>query len=580
MSNPETETSEAERPRTASHFLQQWIAADVAAGRNGGLVVTRFPPEPNGYLHIGHAKAICIDFGMAAQFGGDCHLRMDDTNPSKESDEYADAIKRDIRWLGFDWGTHFYSAADRFDAMYAIAENLIRSGHAYVCSLSQEAWKAYRGIPTQPGKESPTRNATPAWNLEMFHRMKAGEFEDGSWCLRAKIDMASPNIHFRDPVLYRILHVPHYHAGDTWCVYPMYDFAHPIEDALEGVTHSMCTLEFEVHRPLYDWIVDRMDEMGLLVERDGAKIRPQQREFSRLNLSYTVMSKRMLLQLVTEKHVAGWDDPRMPTLCGMRRRGYPAAAIRRFCDGLGATKFISTTDMSLLEEAVRETLNKSAHRRLAVFDPVKLVIDNYPEDGEETFTAVNNPEDPEGGTRAVPFCRELWIERADFMKDPPKKFFRLAPGREVRLRYACLFTCTDIVEDEAGTLMEIHGTMDMASRGGNSPDGRKVKGTLHWVSARHAVEVPVRLYDRLFSVPDPLADASRPFSSFLNPDSIHATTALAEPAAVDLAPETPVQFERMGYFFTDPIDSKPGAPVFNRTATLRDSWIKINQPGG
>lgn len=556
------------------HFLQQWITADVEAGRTGGKVVTRFPPEPNGYIHIGHAKAICVDFGMAKHFNGECHLRMDDTNPSKESDEYAENIKNDIHWLGFDWGEHFYSAADLFDTMYDIAEKLIIAGHAYVCKLSQEEWKAYRGIPTEPGKESPTRNASVEENLDLFRRMKAGEFADGEMCLRAKIDMASPNIHFRDPVLYRIIHVEHYHAGNKWCIYPMYDFAHPIEDALEGVTHSMCTLEFEVHRPLYDWVIDRLEEFGMLVERGGVKIRPQQREFSRLNLTYTVMSKRKLLQLVQEKRVNGWDDPRMPTICGMRRRGYPAAAIRKFCEGIGVTKYISNTDMSILEQAVREELNKTAPRYLGVFDPVKLVIDNYPENEEEFFTGINNPEDLAAGERQIPFSNELWVERADFMKDPPKKFYRLAIGREVRLRYACLFTCTHIVEDENGKLLEIHGTMDLESRGGTSPDGRVVRGTIHWVSAKHAVELPVRLYDRLFTEEDPLADAEKDFLEFLNPDSLVNATVLAEPAVAELAPGAQIQFERMGYFCADAIESKQGAPIFNRIATLRDSWSK------
>lgn len=577
MNTSENDICTPESSKSTNHFLQQWIAADVAAGLNGGNVVTRFPPEPNGYLHIGHAKAICLDFGMAERFNGVCHLRMDDTNPSNESDEYAKAIQRDIRWLGFDWGEHYYSAADQFDDMYTLAEYLIENGYAYVCSLSQEEWKDYRGIPTEPGRESPTRNETPEWSLDRFRRMKAGEFADGTYCLRAKIDMASPNLHMRDPVLYRILHVSHYHTGDTWCIYPMYDFAHPIEDALEGVTHSMCTLEFEVHRPIYDWVVDRMDEAGMLVVRKGAKIRPQQREFSRLNLTYTVMSKRLLLRLVNEKRVDGWDDPRLLTLCGMRRRGYPAEAIRTFCDGLGATKFISTTDIGILEETVRQTLNETAVRRLAVFDPVKVIIDNYPEDAEETFSAVDNPNDANSSTREIPFARELWVERADFMKDPPKKFFRLAVGREVRLRYACLFTCTHVVEDAQGAVTEIHGTMDMDSRGGSAPDGRAVKGTIHWVSARHAVELPVRRYDRLFTVANPLEDDARDFTEFLNPDSINAMTAYVEPAARELPPETHVQFERIGYFFTDPIDSVPGTPIFNQTATLRDSWAKIKK---
>lgn len=561
-------------PDTSRHFLKQWIAEDVAAGRTGGQVVTRFPPEPNGYLHIGHAKAICIDFGMAREFGGQCNLRMDDTNPSKESDEYVESIKRDIRWLGFDWGSGFYSAADLFGQMYEIAENLIRSGHAYVCGLTQEEWKAYRGIPTAPGRESPTRNRSSEENLALFRRMRAGEFPDGSLCLRAKIDMASPNIHFRDPVLYRILHVPHYHAGDTWCIYPMYDFAHPIEDAFEGVTHSMCTLEFEVHRPLYDWVIDRMDEMGLLVVRNGVKIRPQQREFARLNLTYTVMSKRKLLQLVEEKHVTGWDDPRMPTICGLRRRGYTPEAIRDFCERIGVSKFESETDVALLEYCVRDDLNRRAVRRMAVLDPVKVVIDNLPEGHTVMVEVANNPEDPAAGTRKIPFSREVYIERDDFMEVPAKKFFRMAPGQEVRLRAACLFTCTHVVKDDAGTITEIHGTYDPDSTGGNAADGRKVKGTLHWVSVAHAVPLEVRLIDRLFTVPDPLGDPQRDFLSFLNPDSCRTVTAYAEPALQEAEPGERFQFERLGYFCADTRDSRPGAPVFNRTVTLKDSWAR------
>ncbi|HOM58966.1 MAG TPA: glutamine--tRNA ligase/YqeY domain fusion protein [Kiritimatiellia bacterium] len=561
-------------PDTGRHFLKQWIAEDVAAGRTGGQVVTRFPPEPNGYLHIGHAKAICIDFGMAREFGGQCNLRMDDTNPSKESDEYVESIKRDIRWLGFDWGSGFYSAADLFGQMYEIAENLIRSGHAYVCGLTQEEWKAYRGIPTAPGRESPTRNRSSEENLALFRRMRAGEFPDGSLCLRAKIDMASPNIHFRDPVLYRILHVPHYHAGDTWCIYPMYDFAHPIEDAFEGVTHSMCTLEFEVHRPLYDWVIDRMDEMGLLVVRNGVKIRPQQREFARLNLTYTVMSKRKLLQLVEEKHVTGWDDPRMPTICGLRRRGYTPEAIRDFCERIGVSKFESETDVALLEYCVRDDLNRRAVRRMAVLDPVKVVIDTLPEGHTAMVEVANNPEDPAAGTRKIPFSREVYIERDDFMEVPAKKFFRMAPGQEVRLRAACLFTCTHVVKDDAGTITEIHGTYDPDSTGGNAADGRKVKGTLHWVSVAHAVPLEVRLIDRLFTVPDPLGDPQRDFLSFLNPDSCRTVTAYAEPALQEAEPGERFQFERLGYFCADTRDSRPGAPVFNRTVTLKDSWAR------
>ncbi len=567
----ETKATESD---TSRHFLKQWIAEDVAAGRTGGQVVTRFPPEPNGYIHIGHAKAICIDFGMAQEFGGQCNLRMDDTNPSKESDEYAASIQEDIHWLGFDWGKGFYSAADYFDTMYRIAENLILSGHAYVCGLTQEEWKEYRGIPTVPGKESPTRNRAPEENLALFRRMRDGEFADGTLCLRAKIDMASPNIHFRDPVIYRIMHVPHYHAGTKWCVYPMYDFAHPIEDAIEGVTHSMCTLEFEVHRPLYDWVIDRMDEMGLLVVRNGVKIRPQQREFARLNLTYTVMSKRKLLQLVQEKRVDGWDDPRMPTVCGLRRRGYTPEAIRDFCERVGVSKYESETDVALLEYCVRDDLNKRALRRMAVLNPVKVVIDNYPEGQEEWVEVANNPEDPQAGTRKIPFGREVWIERDDFMEVPEKKFFRMAPGREVRLRGACLFTCTSVVKDAAGEVVEIHGTYDPTSKGGNAADGRKIKGTIHWVSAARAVTLPVRLYDRLFTVSDPLSDPTRDFLEFLNPDSLKTVTAYGEPALAESGPGERFQFERIGYFCADTRESKPGAPVFNRTVTLKDSWAK------
>ena len=556
------------------HFIKQFIADDVAAGRNGGVVVTRFPPEPNGYLHIGHAKAICIDFGMAAEFGGECHLRMDDTNPSKEDEDYVRSIKEDVRWLGFDWGDGFFYASDLFDDLYAFAEELIRRGQAYVCDLSQEEWKRYRGIPTEPGTPSPYRSRTPEESLGLFRRMRAGEFEEGSRCLRAKIDMASPNIHFRDPVIYRIMKEPHYRTGSAWVVYPMYDFAHPFEDAREGVTHSLCTLEFEVHRPLYDWVVDRMDECGLLVTRDGEKIRPQQREFARLSLDYTVMSKRKLLQLVKDGLVAGWDDPRMPTVSGLRRRGYPAAAIRDFCEKIGVSKYKSATELALLESCVRDDLNRTAARRMGVLNPVKVVVDNFPEGAVEWFDAVNNPEDPEAGTRKVPFSRELWIERDDFLEDPPKKFFRMSPGREVRLRYACLFLCTGVEKDADGNVVAIHGTWDPDSRGGNAPDGRKVKGTIHWVSAAHAVPVEARLYDRLFTVPDPEADETRPFTDFLNPDSLRTATALCEPAVAELKPGERIQLERLAYFTADALDSREGAPVLNRTVTLKDSWAK------
>ena len=573
-------STESDASKSSKHFLEQWIEADHLAGRTGGKVVTRFPPEPNGYLHIGHAKAICVDFGMAEAFGGECHLRLDDTNPSKESDEFAQNIKEDIHWLGWDWGDGFYSAADMFDEMYEIAENLIRAGQAYVCFLSQDEWKKYRGIPTEPGTPSPTRDTSPEENLRLFREMRDGKYADGECCLRAKIDMASPNIHFRDPVIYRIHHVPHYHLGDKWCVYPMYDFAHPIEDALEGVTHSMCSLEFEVHRPLYDWVIDRLDEMGKLVVRNGVKIRPHQREFSRLNITYTVMSKRKLLELVEKKLVSGWDDPRMPTLCGMRRRGYPAEAVRTFCEGVGVTKYISTTDVSILEQCVRDVLNRTAPRRMAILNPVKLVIDNMPEDARYPCEAVNNPEDEAAGTRTLSFGRELWVERDDFMKDPPKKFFRLSVGREVRLKYACLFTCTHIVEDANGEVTEIHGTWDPASLGGNAPDGHAVRGTIHWVDTATAVSLPVRLYDRLFMTEAPDADPERDFKEFLNPDSAKEATAYCEPLLKDVAPGTAVQFERLGYFFSDPKDSRPGAPVFNRTSTLRDSWAKQQGKGG
>ncbi len=571
--NPTTPTdaTAAATPESRGHFIYQFIAEDVAAGRNGGQVVTRFPPEPNGFLHIGHAKAICIDFGMAEAFNGRCHLRMDDTNPAKEDESYVRAIKEDVRWLGFDWGEHFYYAADMFEQMHDLAVALIKSGHAYVCDLSQEEWKEYRGIPTEPGIESPYRKRGVEENLDLFARMRAGEFEEGSRCLRARIDMTSPNIHFRDPVLYRIMKQSHYRTGDQWQIYPTYDFAHPIEDALEGVTHSLCTLEFEVHRPLYDWVIDRMQELGMLVVRDGHTIRPQQREFARLSLDYTVMSKRKLLQLVQDQLVEGWDDPRMPTISGLRRRGYPAAAIRAFCDRIGVSKYKSSTELALLESCVRDHLNRTAQRRMAVIDPLKLVIDNYPADAEEWFDAVNNHEDPEAGTRKVPFSRELWIEREDFMEFPDKKFFRLAPGREVRLRYACLFTCTSVEHDEEGRVVAVHGTYDPESRGGNAPDGRRVRGTIHWVSIRHAQPLETRLYDRLFTVPDPEADESRHFTEFLNPDSLRCVNAWGEPSLTELLPGETVQFERLAYFCADLRLSRPGQPVMNRTVTLKEA---------
>ena len=566
---------------TARHFLRQWIEKDVADGKTGGKVVTRFPPEPNGYIHIGHAKAVCVDFGMAKLFGGECHLRLDDTNPTKESDEYAENIKKDINWLGFQWSGEgdageagFYNASNMFDTMFQIAEELIRRGQAYCCNLTQDEWKEYRGVPEKPGTPSPSRDTDPERNLRIFHEMRDGKYADGEWCLRAKIDMASPNIHFRDPVIYRIRHVAHYHLGDKWCIYPMYDFAHPIEDALEGVTHSMCTLEFEVHRPLYDWVVDRMDEQGLLPVRGGVKIRTQQREFARLNLTYTVMSKRLLLQMVNEKVVAGWDDPRMPTVCGMRRRGYTPGAIREFCERIGVSKVESESDPALLEWCVREELNQTATRRMAVLDPVKVVIDNWDDkaDGIRLVELPNNPLDESAGTRTIPFGKEIWIERADFMEVPDKKFFRMAPGQEVRLRGACIFKCTGCVKDANGVVTEIHGTWDPESWGGNAADGRKVKGTLHWVDCATGVKAEVRLYDRLFTEKDPMKDGSDGFLKYLNPDSLKVVTAYVEPALAEAKGLEHFQFERTGYFVADEYDSKPGAPVFNRTCSLKDSY--------
>lgn len=556
---------------TSRHFLRQWIEKDVAEGKTGGKVVTRFPPEPNGYIHIGHAKAVCVDFGMAKLFNGECHLRLDDTNPTKESDEYAENIKKDINWLGFQWSGEgdagepgFYNASNMFDTMFQIAEELIRRGQAYCCNLTQDEWKQYRGVPEKPGTPSPSRDTDPERNLKIFHEMRDGKYADGEWCVRAKIDMSSPNIHFRDPVIYRIRHVAHYHLGDKWCVYPMYDFAHPIEDALEGVTHSMCTLEFEVHRPLYDWVVDRMDEQGLLPVRNGVKIRTQQREFARLNLTYMVMSKRLLLQMVNEKVVDGWDDPRMPTVCGMRRRGYTPGAIREFCDRIGVSKVESESDPALLEWCVREELNQTATRRMAVLDPVKVVIDNF--EGTREVELPNNPMNEAAGTRKLPFGKEIWIDRADFMEVPEKKFFRMAPGQEVRLRGACIFKCTGCVKDESGKIVEIHGTWDENSWGGNAADGRKVKGTIHWVDCATGKPAEVRLYDKLFLEKDPMKDGSENFLKYLNPDSLKVVTGYVEPALAEAKQGEHFQFERTGYFVCD------GSLVFNRTCSLKDSY--------
>jgi glutaminyl-tRNA synthetase len=543
-------------PEKPSHFIRDIIAADVAAGKAGGQVVTRFPPEPNGYLHIGHAKAICLDFGMAKEFGGRCHLRMDDTNPSKENMEYVESIMNDVRWLGFDWGDHFYFSADYFERMFQVAEDLIRRGKAYVCELSSEQWKDYRGVPTRPGKESPFRNRTPEESLVLFHRMRAGEFADGTLCLRAKIDMASPNMHLRDPVIYRIMREHHYRTGDAWCIYPMYDFAHPLEDAFEGVTHSLCTLEFEVHRPLYDWVIEQLD----------LPYRPNQFEFARLNLTYTVMSKRKLLQLVNEKRVSGWDDPRMPTVSGMRRRGYPAEAIRNFCEIIGITKFESLTDVALLEHCVRDVLNKQAERRMAVLRPLKVTIANAAE-VPATVRAVNNPEDPAAGEREIPFGAELFIEQDDFMLEPPPKYFRLGPGRSVRIRYAGFLTCTGVEQDAAGAVTGLVCTW-------SPPTAElKVKGTIHWVPASAPV-AEVRLYDRLFTVEEPDQGDEKPFTDFLNPDALQVTTARIEPALAAAGGGKYFQFERIGYFVSDNREHTPERPVFNRTVTLKDSWGK------
>ena len=543
-------------------FIREMVAADIASNKYGNRIVTRFPPEPNGYLHIGHAKAICLDFGIAAENNGVCHLRFDDTNPTKEDTEYEEAIKNDVRWLGFDFGEHIYYASDYFEKMYDCAVELIKRGKAYVCDLSPEEWDEYRGNLTTPGKESPGRQRSVEENLDLFTRMRNGEFEDGKLVLRARIDMNSPNINMRDPVIYRIRRAHHFRHGDKWCIYPMYDFAHPLEDAFEHITHSLCTLEFEIHRPLYDWVLDSL----------GFKFpdRPQQTEFSRLNLTYTVMSKRKLLQLVKENYVSDWDDPRMPTLCGMRRRGIPASAIRRMCKMVGITKFDGVTDVAVLEYCVREELNASAPRYLAVLDPLKVTITNYPSEGVEPLDAVNNPEDPAAGSRKIPFGRELYIERADFMEEPPKGYFRLSPGKEVRLRYGYFIKCEEVVKDYDGNVIELKCSFDPTTRGGNAPDGRKVKGTIHWVAADSAVEAEVRLYDRLFTVEQPGTDGVD-FLTQLNPDSLKVVKGYLEPELAKLSAGTAVQFERLGYFVVDP-DTAPGKMVFNRTVTLKDSW--------
>ncbi|MBO5821807.1 MAG: glutamine--tRNA ligase/YqeY domain fusion protein [Lentisphaeria bacterium] len=542
-------------------FIREIVTEDLRNNKNDGKIVTRFPPEPNGYLHIGHAKAICLDFGVAAEYGGICNLRMDDTNPTKEDTEYVDSIVNDVRWLGFEPAALYY-ASDYFDKMYDCAVELIKRGKAYICTLSNEEWDEYRGDLSKPGKESPGRQRSIEENLDLFTRMRAGEFEDGAMVLRAKIDMASPNINMRDPVIYRIRRVEHFRHGDKYCIYPMYDFAHPLEDAFEGVTHSFCTLEFEIHRPLYDWVLEALDYPH----------RPRQIEFSRLNLTNTVMSKRKLLQLVKENHVSGWDDPRMPTICGLRRRGVPAAAIRKMCKAVGVTKFDGITSMALLEHCIREELNSTASRYMAVLDPLKVTITNYPEDGVEPLDAVNNPEDPAAGSRKISFGKTLWIDKADFMLEPPKGYFRLAPGAEVRLRYGYFIRCVDVVKDANGEVIEVKCTFDPETRGGNAPDGRKVKGTIHWVNADDCIEAEVRLYDRLFSVEQPGTDGID-FLTQLNPDSVKSITAVMEKSLDALKPGEVVQFERVGYFACDQ-DSTAERKVFNRTVTLKDSWAK------
>ncbi len=549
----------------ARDFIRQIVADDVRAGRNDGRVHTRFPPEPNGYLHIGHAKSICLNFGVAAEFGGLCNLRFDDTNPTTEEAEYVEAIRRDVKWLGFDWGDREYYASDYFEQLYAFAEHLITAGKAYVDSLTPEEVREHRGTLTEPGRASPYRDRSVEENLDLFRRMRAGEFEDGTHVLRAKIDMTSPNINLRDPTLYRIRRATHHRTGDAWCLYPMYDYAHPISDALEGITHSLCTLEFEDHRPLYDW----------LIENTPVPHRPRQIEFARLNLTYTVLSKRKLLALVEGGYVKGWDDPRMPTLSGMRRRGYPPEAIRAFADRVGVAKRENVVDVAVLEHAVREHLNKTAPRVMAVLRPVRLVIENYPDNLVEEMPVVNNPEDPSAGTRPVPFSKVLYIERDDFREVPPPKYYRLAPGREVRLRNAYLIRCVGFENDPAtGDVLEVRCTYDPATRGGDAPDGRRVQATLHWVSARHAVPAEVRLYDRLFTAEVPGA-GGRDFKEDLNPNSLEVLTGCrVEPGLATAQPGDRFQFERLGYFCVDP-DTRPGRLVFNRTVGLKDTWAKI-----
>lgn len=568
MSESPVNVSESEITR--SNFIKERIKEDIKNNKNNGAVATRFPPEPNGYLHIGHAKSICLNFGLADEFKGTCNLRFDDTNPSKEETEYVESIMADVKWLGFDWQERLYYASDYFERLYELACVLIKKGKAYVCDLTPDEMREYRGTLTKPGKESPYRNRSVEENLDLFSRMRAGEFPDGAKTLRAKIDMSSGNVVMRDPVLYRIQRAHHHRTGDKWLIYPMYDFTHCLSDSIEGITHSICTLEFENNRPLYDWVINETD-----VEH-----KPQQIEFARLNLTYTVMSKRKLLELVNKKIVTGWDDPRMPTICGLRRRGYTPEAIRDFAERIGVARSDNMVDIAMLEHCIREDLNKRAPRLMAVIDPLKVIIDNYPDDKVEYVEAVNNPEDESAGVREMPFSRELWIERSDFMENPQKKFFRLAPGAEVRFKHAYYLTCTGIVKDTKGEVVEVHCNYDPTTKRGWSDDGRKVKGTIHWVSARHALKAEVRFYDHLFTKenPDDLEEG-QDYKSLLNHDSLQVKECYIEPHAEGLNPGDRVQFDRTGYFCMDP-DSESGKPVFNRTVSLKDSWAKIAKKEG
>lgn len=560
---------EATRP---GNFIRTIIDGDRKAGKNGGQVVTRFPPEPNGYLHIGHAKSICLNFGLARDYAGRCHLRFDDTNPAAEDVEYVDSIMDDVKWLGFDWGQHLYYASDYFEQIYQWAEQLVKDGKAFVCELTPEQQREYRGTLVKPGQNSPFRDRTVDENLDLFRRMRAGEFPDGSKVLRAKIDMASPNLNLRDPIMYRIKRFHHHRTGDQWCIYPMYDWAHGLSDAIEGITHSICTLEFEAHRPLYDWFINVLPGVH----------HPQQIEFARLNLDYTVLSKRMLIELVTGKYVSGWDDPRMPTIAGFRRRGYTPESIRDFAERIGVAKADSVVDTGMLEACIREDLNTKAKRVACVHEPLKVVIENFPEGETEEFEAPFFPDDPpKMGSRKLPFSREIWIEREDFMEVPPKGFFRLAPGKEVRLRCAYVLKCTGVTKDDAGNVVELRATVDLEAKSGNPADGRKIGGTIHWLSAAHALKAEVRLYDRLFTVPAPASDKEKNFKEFLNPKSLVVLMdAYVEPSLASAEPGDRVQFERKGYYYVDPIDSKPGAPVFNRIVPLRDGWAKQNKDKG